>query len=120
MGSNGGSDTHYSVVEVGDFFGNGTDDILVRNNSTGDTWFEAITNGAFAGWNQIGGSDTTYAVAGVGDYFGNNTSDILFRNSAGDTWVEQITNGAFASWHQIGGSNTSYSVPITVGPPALT
>jgi hypothetical protein len=110
----GGSDTHYSVVGVGDFFGNGTDNILFRNNSTGDIWFEAMSNGAFAGWAQIGGSDTTYSVVGVGDYFGNSTWDILFRNSAGGS------NGAFAGWNQIGGSSTSYSVPITVGPPALT
>jgi hypothetical protein len=38
------------------------DDILFRNNSTGDTWFEAISNGASAGWNQIGGSNTSYTV----------------------------------------------------------
>jgi hypothetical protein len=62
------------VVGVGDFFGTGTDDILFRNNTTGDTWFEAISNGASAGWNPVGGSDTNYAVVGVGDYFGNNTS----------------------------------------------
>jgi hypothetical protein len=62
----GGSDTNYSVVGVGDFFGTGTDDILFRNNTTGDTWFVAISSGAFAGLNQIGGSDTNYAVAGVG------------------------------------------------------
>jgi hypothetical protein len=55
------------------FFGNGTDSILFRNNSTGDTWFEAITNGAFAGWNQIGGSNTSYAVVGTGDFTGNGT-----------------------------------------------
>ena len=41
----GGSDTHYSVVGVGDFFGTGTDDILLRNNTTDDIWFEAISNG---------------------------------------------------------------------------
>jgi hypothetical protein len=74
----GGSDTHYSVVGIGDFYGNGTDDILFRNNSTGDTWIEAISNGAFASWQQVGGSNTGYAVVAVGDYFGNGTSDILF------------------------------------------
>jgi hypothetical protein len=58
----GGSDTTYAVVAVGDYFGNGTDDILFRNNSTGDTWFEAISNGAFNGWHQIGGSNTSYIV----------------------------------------------------------
>jgi hypothetical protein len=99
------------VVRVGDFYGNGTDDILFRNNSSGDTWIEAIRNGAAAGWDEVGGSDTTYAVAAVGDYFGNGTDDILFRNNAtGDTWIEAISNGASAGWHPLGGSNTSYTV----------
>jgi hypothetical protein len=33
----GGSHIDYSVVGVGDFFGTGTDDILFRNNTAGDT-----------------------------------------------------------------------------------
>ena len=49
------------MVGVGDYFGNGTDDILFRNNSTGDTWFEAISN-APASWNHIGGSSTSFTV----------------------------------------------------------
>ena len=56
-----------------------TDDILFRNNSTGDTWFEAMSNGALAGWQQVGSSDTHYAVVAVGDYFGNGTDDIVPR-----------------------------------------
>jgi FG-GAP-like repeat len=92
-----------------------TMDILFRNNSTGDTWVEAISNGAFNGWQQIGGSDTHYSVVGIGDFYGNGTDDILFRNnSTGDTWIEAISNGAFASWQQVGGSNTSYAV-VAVG-----
>jgi hypothetical protein len=38
----------------------GTQDILFRNNSTDDTWFEALSNGNFTGWHQVGGSDTSY------------------------------------------------------------
>jgi hypothetical protein len=103
------------VVGTGDFTGNGTDDILFRNNSTGDTWIEAISNGAFAGWHQIGGSNTSYSAVGVGDFFGNGTDDILFRNnSSGDTWIEAISNGAFASWQQVGGSNTTYAVAASL------
>jgi large repetitive protein len=105
----GASDTHYSLLGVGDFYTIGTSDILFRNNSTGDTWTEAISNGAFGGWQQIGGSDTSYGVAGVGDFYGTGTSDILFRNdSTGDTWFEQM--GTNDAWHQIGGSDTHYSV----------
>jgi hypothetical protein len=99
------------VVGVGDFFGNGTDDILFRDNSSGDTWIEQISSSASTGWSQVGGSNTTYAVAAVGDYFGNGTDDILFRNNnTGDTWFEAISNGASNGWHQVGGSNTSYTV----------
>jgi ELWxxDGT repeat protein len=94
-----------------DFLGNNTSDILFQNTTSGDTWFEAITNGALESWNQIGGSDTTYSVVGVGDFFGTGKSDILYRNkSTGDTWFESISNGAFGGWTQIGGSNTSYVV----------
>jgi hypothetical protein len=58
----GGSNTNYAVVGVGDYFDNGTSDILFRNNGTGDTWVEAISNGSFNGWHQIGGSNTSYTV----------------------------------------------------------
>jgi hypothetical protein len=76
----GGSDTSFAAVGVGDFYGTGTSDVLFRNDSTGDTWIEAISNGAYAGWSPIGGSDTHYSVVGVADFYGNGTDDILFRN----------------------------------------
>jgi hypothetical protein len=50
---------------VGDFYANGTNDVLYRNSSSGDTWFEAMSNGVFAGWHQVGGPDTRYSIAGV-------------------------------------------------------
>jgi hypothetical protein len=56
------SDTSYSVVGVGDYFDNGTDDILFRNGSTGDIWVAVISNGGLRGWQQVGGSNTSYAV----------------------------------------------------------
>jgi hypothetical protein len=94
-----------------DFDGDGTSDILFRNDSSGDTWFEGISNGAFNGRNPIGGSDTNFEVVGTGDFFGVGTSDILFRNnSTGDTWIEAISNGSFNGWQQVGGSDTHYSV----------
>jgi hypothetical protein len=49
-------------VGIGDYIGNGTDDILFRDNATGDTWFAAMSNGNLNGWHQIGGSNTSYGV----------------------------------------------------------
>jgi hypothetical protein len=60
----GASSTAYSVVATGDYFANGTSDILFRNNLTGDTGFYAIINGANAGWVDVGASSTAYHVIG--------------------------------------------------------
>jgi hypothetical protein len=96
---------------IDDFCGTGCSDILYRNASTGDTWFEAMSNGSVPSWQQVGGSDTHYSVVGIGDFCGEGTSGILYRNaSTGDTWFEAMSAGAFAGWHQIGGSDTHYSV----------
>jgi len=95
---------------IDDFCGTGASDILFRNVSTGDTWFEAMSNGA-CGWHQVGGSNPHYSVVGIGDFYGAGTSGILYRNaSTGDTWFEAMSAGACAGWHQIGGSGTHYSV----------
>ena len=47
---------------MGDYSADGASDILFRNNTTGDTWFAAMSNGAFTGWHQVGGSDPGYSV----------------------------------------------------------
>jgi hypothetical protein len=55
-----------------------------------------ISNGTFAGWQDIGGSSTAYTAVGAGDFFGNGTDDILFRdNTTGDVGFYALSNGAF-------------------------
>ena len=58
----GGSDTEFAVAGIGDYDGNGTSDILLRNATSGDIWFAGMSNGSFSGWHQVGGSDPTYLV----------------------------------------------------------
>jgi hypothetical protein len=60
----GASSTAYSVVGTGDYLGNGTTDVLFRNNGSGDTGFYAIVNGANAGWHDVSASSTAYHTAG--------------------------------------------------------
>jgi VCBS repeat-containing protein/autotransporter passenger strand-loop-strand repeat protein len=112
LSSDGATGTNIRLgAQVDDFDFDRTSDILFRDDASGDTWFEAMSGGAFNGWNQIGGSNTSYAAVGVGDFYGTGTSDALFVNvTTGDTWVEAISNGAFAGWSHIGGSDTHYSV----------
>ena len=96
---------------VSDFNGDGTSDVLFRDNATGDTGFYAINNGANAGWHDLGASSTAYGIVGAGDFYGYGTSDVLYRNAAtGDTGLYQIVNGANLGWHDIGASSTAYNV----------
>jgi hypothetical protein len=107
----GGSSTAYSVVGLGDFYDVGTDDILFRNNATGDTGFYQINNGALAGWQDVGASSTAYSVVGTGDFYGAGTDDILFRNnSTGDTGFYAMSGGAKTGWIDVGPSSTAYAV----------
>jgi len=59
-----GSSSVYSVVGVGDYFGNGTDDVLYRNNTSGDTGFYSINTGVNTSWRDLGASSTAYSVVG--------------------------------------------------------
>ena len=117
---NGPSSAAYSVEGTGDFNGDGTSDILFRNDATGDVGFYQMNNGANAGWHEIGFSSTAYSIVGTGDFNGDGTTDILFRNATnGDVGFYQMSNGALQGWHDIGLSSTAYSV-ATVGDYAAT
>jgi hypothetical protein len=120
----GWSSTAYSVVGIGDFYGtgntnaNGTDDILFRDNATGDLGFMSMLIGINTGWHDLGASSTAYSVVGVGDYYGNGTDDILFRdNATGALGFYSISSGAVTGWHSLAASSTAYSVVNSITAP---
>jgi hypothetical protein len=51
--------TSYQVAGIGDYSGNGTDDILWRNATTGDVGVWAMNNGQ-ATWHDLGISSTSF------------------------------------------------------------
>jgi hypothetical protein len=118
-GANGSSVTgSYTVTAnlkvADDYNGDGTSDILFRNNSgTGDTGFYRINNGSSQGWHDIGGTSTAYSAVGVGDFNADGVSDILFENKTnGDTGYYQMnySSGTLQGWHDIWVASTAYSV----------
>ena len=100
----------WSVAGIGDFTGDGNDDILWRNS-----------NGSLAMWLMDGSTITStatptyegsavspgssWSVAGIGDFTGNGDADILWRNS----------NGSLAMWLMDGSTIESSATPTYQG-----
>ena len=89
----------YSVVGVADFDGNGSADILFRNDKTGDTGFYKIDHGQFVDWVSIQSSSPDYRVVNVGDFDKNGSVDILFQNEfTHDLGYYALDHGQFLHW----------------------
>ncbi len=104
LGSHPG--TGWQIAGVGDFTGNGIDDILWTNSSSGqvqtDIW-EFGSNGQWVASVSPGSHPAGYQVAGIGDFTGNGTDDILWQNSTtGDIDEWQIAGGQWAASVDLG------------------
>jgi Ca2+-binding RTX toxin-like protein len=103
--------TSWAIAGIGDFNGDGKEDILWRDTASGLTvdWL-GQANGSFASnWaNSVVTVPTDWKVAGIGDFNGDGLSDILWRNSAGLTvdWLGQASGGFTNNWN-----NSAANVP---------
>jgi len=66
---------------VGDFEGNGLDDILLRNMDTGNVVFWAMEGDGAHSEQSFGMSAMNWMIEGVGDYDGNGVDDILWQQA---------------------------------------
>jgi Ca2+-binding RTX toxin-like protein len=102
--------TSWSVAGIGDFNGDGRDDILWRNQNGQMVDWLGTASGGFAdnGANSFHSVATSWSVAGIGDFNGDGRDDILWRHDSGQLidWLG-TANGGFAD----NGANSFYSVP---------
>jgi hypothetical protein len=66
------------VAGVGDVNGDGTDDVIWRNNATGAWGWTDVANRS--AWHDLGASSTAYNVVGVADFNGDGKADTLWEN----------------------------------------
>jgi Big-like domain-containing protein/VCBS repeat protein len=98
----------YTALGTGDFNGDGTSDIIWKNNASGATEIWTMKNGALSSFTPIGNL-TGYSLVGTGDFNGDGTSDIIWKNNAsGATEIWTMKDGARSSFTPIG-NLTGYS-----------
>jgi hypothetical protein len=89
--------TSWHVVGTGDFNGDGSTDLLLRNDTgTVNEWLGQSNGGFVANPNGSNGVPTSWHVVGIGDYNGDSIDDVLWQNSDGTLtdWLGGA-NGAF-------------------------
>jgi hypothetical protein len=100
------------VAGVGDFNGDGRDDILWRNSDGRMSNWLGLANGGYQdnAANAYTSVPTSWQVVGVGDFNGDTRNDILWRNDDG-----RITNwlGLANGGYQDNAGNSSTFVPLS-------
>jgi hypothetical protein len=78
------ADQSWKVAGIGDFDGDGKDDILWRNTVTGENYLypmDGLSIKATEGYVRTV-ADQNWRIAGIGDFDGDGKADILWRNSS--------------------------------------
>jgi probable HAF family extracellular repeat protein len=83
----------WSVQGFGDFNGDGTSDMIMRNGLTGQLQVYDIANNQFTGSAPMGTIGREWRASGFGDFNGDGTTDMIMRNfNTGDLQLYDIAN----------------------------
>lgn len=94
------ADQNWQIVGSADFNQNGFDDLVWRNNTTGDNAIWYMNGGTVTSTSSFNSvNDSNWRIFGVGDFNGNNAPDIYWHHRAGlgESAVWYMNNASFVS-----------------------
>lgn len=97
------------VQGVGDFNGDAKDDILWRNQTTGEV-FVSYLEDTVQTWHSFGLVALNLEIVGVGDYNGDGKDDILWRNTNTGNVSITYLNGSTLTWGNVGVINMGSTI----------
>ena len=100
----------WNVVGIGDFDGNGSDDLLFRNSSTGALAMWFLTNGAITSSASVATVAAAWSVDLTGDFDGNGKSDILWTHTSGARTIWFMNGATTASTASLGTVPTAWVI----------
>jgi hypothetical protein len=107
--------SEWNVAGTGDFDNDGDDDILLRNDTTGQVYLYNMENGKVASGTNIATFGTDWNVDGVGDFNNDGLSDIALKNTAtGQFYLLLTDQGGGYTGSSLGTIGTDWSI-ATVG-----
>ena len=105
----GGAGNDWHIVGIGDFNGDGNDDILWRNDS--GVVVEWQMNGSqVLSAQAVSGAGPDWHIVGTGDFNGDGKSDILWRNDIGQVVEWQMNGSQVQSAAYVGGAGSDWHI----------
>jgi hypothetical protein len=102
--------TPWAVVGSGDFDGNGSRDLLLRNGSTGEVKIWFTTNGVVSSTASLGNISTAFSIDLTGDFNGNAKSDIVWTHTSGARSIWFMNGASVASTASLGTVATTLQI----------
>jgi hypothetical protein len=99
----------WTIAGLGDFDGNGSTDILWRDN-LGNAGIWLMNGTSFMSGGVIGNMPLNWSIAETGDYLGNGKSDIFWTDTAGDVQIWFMNGTSISSSTPLGNVGTSWTV----------
>ena len=113
----GAVNTDYHIEAVGDFNGDGKDDIVWRGQTSGQVVVWLMNGATVQGVLSLGGVVNTYKIEAMGDLNGDGKSDLVWRGQIDGAVIVWLTNAAgngVASSTFVSTVNTTYKIVSAV------